>query len=388
MPNVTVLGAGGNIIKVPFTTSSNFALAQQVAASITAGVRSGALFPTQDTVGAVPSGKTGYFIATNPNTFAILPPGCDDVTDIAPNAVIIGSGDANELILGGTGGLTFYAPGGSGTIAAGGGSNNIFIQSNSSGNWVITTNSGNDSIIDQGVGFSSIDAGTGANVIQLGSGSYAVNSYGGDIIGAGSGSETIGLTGTTGDTISAGSSHLLFLGSNAASTVDGSLGSVTIFGDGGWFKGGAVGHNYINSGLGAATLIAAGDGDTLVGMGNAGHVFYAASGNETLDGSLSIGNDTFFAGTGNATITAGVVGRDVFGFIDSLAGGSDLIRNFVQGQDTVDLFGYGSNAVANALNSQVFNPTTQTATITLSDGTKITFTGQFRPLTSSDFHSG
>lgn len=387
MPNVTVLGAGGKIITVPFTTSSNFALARQVAESINAGVRSGTLFPAQDSVGAIPSGQTGYYIATDPDTFAVLPPGYADVTDIAPNAVITGSGDPNEMILAGAGGLTFYAPGGSGTVAAGGGANTMIIQPGSSGNWVITTNSGNDVIQDDGVGFSSINAGAGSNSIQLGDGRYLVNSFGGDNISAGAGFETIGLSGTTGDYVNANFSHLLFLGANAPSTVDGSSGSVTVYGDGGWFKGGTLGNNYISSGDGPATLIAGGSGDTLTGIGHSNHLFLAAAGNETLDGSVGTGNDTFFAGSGNALLRANAVGHNVFGFIDSLAGGNDIIQNFVQGHDTINLYGYGSNAVANALGSQIYNPAAQTATITLSDGTKITFTGLPRPLSGTDFHS-
>ena len=65
MPTVTVTGAHGQTVsRRIFDTAANAALAQQLAAAITAGVEDGSILPAVDTDGTplpLPPGATGAF---------------------------------------------------------------------------------------------------------------------------------------------------------------------------------------------------------------------------------------------------------------------------------------------------------------------------------------
>ena len=146
-------------------------------------------------------------------------------------------------------------------------------------------------------------------------------------------------------------------------------------------------------------MIGAGSGITIVGHGTAGDNLVAGSGSEDLVGSgdggndimfagsgadrmfAGSGNDTFVAATGGAQMVAGP-GNDLFVFSNGAAGSANAIVNFTQGQDHVALFGYGTNAVADALAhaSVAFGSTS----ITLADNTTITF-ANVTNLHSTDF---
>jgi hypothetical protein len=93
------------------------------------------------------------------------------------------------------------------------------------------------------------------------------------------------------------------------------------------------------------------------------------------------GNDTFVAAKGGAAMVAGP-GQDLFIFSNGAAGSANTILNFTQGQDHVAMFGYGTNAVADALANQTV--AFGSSTITLADSTTITFEGVTN-LHSSDF---
>jgi Ca2+-binding RTX toxin-like protein len=92
------------------------------------------------------------------------------------------------------------------------------------------------------------------------------------------------------------------------------------------------------------------------------------------------GSDTFFGGAGSSTMLGGS-GDDVFTFVKSLNGGTDLVMNFTS-LDKIDLQGYGSNAVKDALASQTY--ANGSVTITLPDNTRVTFAG-ITDLTKHDF---
>ena len=100
-----------------------------MAAAITAAVDSGALSSYSDKSGpppTLPHGTEGEFVQYRTG-LTILPPGYDAVVNAAKNATIVGLGWQYELVLSGTGGLTFWATGGSGSVVAGGGDNMVFI---------------------------------------------------------------------------------------------------------------------------------------------------------------------------------------------------------------------------------------------------------------------
>ena len=140
-----------------------------------------------------------------------------------------------------------------------------------------------------------------------------------------------------------------------------------------------------------STIYGGGSGDQLYSEGSSGSVITAASGNETLSGVFSYGNDSFkagsgsdeidlgtgkdtvVAGTGQDTVNAGS-SADLFRFVDlaNTAGGTTIIDGFKLGIDKLQLQGYGANAVTNAVaNAQVVNGST---VVTLPDSTKITLT--------------
>jgi Ca2+-binding RTX toxin-like protein len=386
MPTVTVTGANQQTVTLLYDTEANALLAQQLAAAISAGVQNMTIFAATDTDGPPPplqSGKTGEFVQTMDGT-TFLPPGYKAFVDTAATSIVFGSGDADESVLSSIGNMTFFATGGSGTVAAGGGNNFIMIPQTDAGNWAINTGTGDDTVFALGRGNDSIGTGGGRNAIQLGSGKATVTSTGDDTVLAGSGQETITALAAHDRLIYDGSSRLYYIGAlgSGGATVFAGTGSDTFFGSDGsnLVYGGTAGKNYLFAGTGPATLFGGGDGDQLWAVGLQAQALYAASGNETLNGALSRGADTFYGGTGATSIIGGQ-GGDTFVFTEGQAG-SDTITGFAHGRDTVDLQGYRPSEVANALkHAEVKDGST---TITLPDQTSITFVG-ITDLTAGDF---
>jgi Ca2+-binding RTX toxin-like protein len=385
MPTVTVAGANAQTVTLSFDTNSNAVLAGQLAAAITAGVHGGSILPAVDTDGPpppLPPGAIGEFIQTQDGT-TVLPSGYKAFVNTAPEAIVFGSGGAGESVLSSIGDLRFFATGGSGTVVAGGGNNFISIPATDKGPWSINTGNGDDTVAAAGGGNDTINAGGGHNAITLGAGKDIVKSTGDDTVFAGSGHETIGATGAHSDLVFGNSSQLFFVDTGGSATVFGGSGSDTFFGGTGpdLVHGGTGGDNLLFAGTGTATLFGGGNGDQLFAAGNAAQALHAGAGSETLFGGFSSGSDTFFGGSGAATITGGT-GNNLFVFTDGQAGGKDLIQNFVSGVDSISLSGYGPNAVADAVATQ--KHVGGSTTITLSDSTKITFTG-VPSLHASDF---
>ncbi len=403
MPSLTIKGAQSHSVTLAFSASANFDIAQQLAGAISAAVGNHTLLPFSSLNGpppALPPGTKGEFVVQT-GTATLLPSGYDAVVVKYPNSFVLGSGGDGESVLSGSGGMTFLAPAGSGTIAAGGGANNILIAPGSAGAWWIATGDGNDTIMANGNGNDTIQPGAGHNGIVLGAGNDLVQLTGHDSVSAGAGSTTIDATGAQDSYVQGSSGKLLFLGGKGPATVFGGTGSVTVVGDrhGGPMvaHGGTGGDNLLIAGGGAATLFGGGEGDQLY-AGGSNQALHAGTGNETLSAFLGghgdtlyggsghdqmiggAGSDTFIAGTGAATMTGGSH-ADLFAFIDGSAGGHDLIVGFTAG-DMIDLEGYGANAVRQALRSQTAGP--NGVTITLSDHTSITFAG-LNSLRASDF---
>jgi len=394
---VSVLGASGKPVFLNYDSSSNFLLAQELAATITKGVEAGTILPASDVTGPpppLPAGKSGEFVKTLSGLTA-LPPGYTAAVVTAPNAFLLGSGGVGQKVLTDEAtNLTFLARGGSGTVAAGGGTNQIMIPGSDNGSWSLNTGNGNDVIVAQGGGNDTIAAGTGQNAIQLGSGKDLVTSVGQDLIEAGTGSETVDGTGAVSDQVRGGASDLVFLGGSGPVTILGGTGSDTYIGSTASqgtavVLGGSAGNNYLFAGGGQTTLFGGGDGDQLFANGFAAQQLHAGSGNETLDGSLSFGQDTFFggsgtesivggagndtfvAGSGNATIDASFA-NNTFLFVNGSAGGTSLVQDLISpSQLKISLSGYGSNEEKYILATQTKVGTG--VSITLSDNTRVTF---------------
>jgi Ca2+-binding RTX toxin-like protein len=404
--NVTVPGTGGGTITLAYDSAANASLAANIAAALNDAVKAGTERVTGNASGppAPLGGKAGLFVQSLPG-LTMLPRGYADVVNSASNAVIFGSGDANEHILSGAGNLTFYATGGSGTIAAGGGDNLISIPVSDSGNWLIETGAGADTIADRGTGSDTIGAGPGNNAVSLGGGQYHVMSTGQDTITAGSGSTTVdasGSSGTASDLILAGSGKLVFIGGAGSATIVGGTGGATVIGGSGSIdaQGGTAGNNILTAGTAAATLFGANNGDVLTANGPGAQALFAGAGNETLTGGTATGADTFAGGSGKDQITGGIgadtfvggtgqatvgaVGSsNLFAFINGASGGSMVVNDLTNASQVhIALTGYGPNEAANAVASQV--PKANSVSITLSDNTQITF-ANITHLNSSNF---
>ena len=393
---VTIHGSSGQDIRIGYDKSSNFLLAQQVAAQINAGIAAGKIVTESDKNGpppTLPGGVTGAFVQTETPLFIMPPDYTIDLVTKHGSAVVLSSGASDETILSGSKtDLTFLAAAGSGTVVAGGGNNRLSV--NGSGNWSLYTGGGNDVIAALGAVNATIGAGAGHNAILLGSGKDVISSTGDDTIIGGSGAETVDATGARADFVQGNASHLLFIGGAGGATIFGGTGSDTYFGSEAsthkqLIVGGSAGNNFLFAGGGAATLGGGGNNDQLFAFGDRHQLLIAASGNETLSAALSTGNDTlkagsgndllvggagsdtFVGGSGNATVSSGFGGQ-VFEFINHAAGGTELVQNiFDPASIKIDLKGYGPGAINEALASQTVSH--GSVTIGLSDGTKVTF---------------
>ena len=352
--DVTVLGGGGKTFSLHFDSNANAHLAAVLAANISTGVLDHSISASNNSTPPLSPGQIGEFVDTHKHV-ASLPGGYNAVVNLEKSATIFGSGGEGESVLSGAGNLTFIATGGSGTVVASSGSkghqanedrsgddarsggNTIIIPKGDNGNWLIETGSGNDTISARGGGNDTIGAGAGHNLIRLGSGDDLIQSSGYDTIYAGTGAETVQATHGSHVVIFAGSSQLTYVGGSGSATIVGSKGQEEL------------------------------------------------SGNATLFGGGDSGHNRFVAAHGAATMTAGS-SSDTFVFSKGSAGGDDVIQHFRQGMDKVDLQGYGGKAVADAIQSQT-HPTASSSNLTLSDGTKISFS-DVTNIKTTDFKLG
>jgi len=196
---------------------------------------------------------------------------------------------------------------------SGGGNANVHIYGNGS----VAAGNGNDTITINDSGHITVGAGSDQLTINGMSGMIVQHNSGAMV-----GHDTINL-GHGNDTISE-AGH---------ATVYGAFGSATIEGGTFQFLGVAAAH----SGSQAFTYqeIAHTGNATLVG-GDYATQFVGGSGNVVMQGGT--GNDTFVGGTGNSTMIGGT-GHNLFEISCHGFRGSDVITNFVSGNDTLYLEG-------------------------------------------------
>jgi Ca2+-binding RTX toxin-like protein len=406
-------------------TGTSLTLAQQLAATLNAlAAKGGSALTVSSITGggspaAVPSGSTGeLIIAGSVGGGVPIPSSYSYVVNVDSSPVTIGA--ANQSIISGTVGGTFYDSGNA-TVAAGAGNNQLLLSG--TGYFGAVDGGGNDTIFASGSG--TISGSNGANILSAGSTSTSSNmvySQGaGDFVAAQGGAVTVAASGTstgilgsgansltvfntgTGTTISGGTANstvvnsgsMVFIGASAGSTIYGSTGGTqTVFGGSGlltYFTGASQGT--VVGGTVAPTLIG-GAGGSVVYTGNAvGATFLAGSGNESINASLSTkanllvggtdstgsnymaagsANDTLFGGAGAGSLFGGA-GSDTFAFFKSVTTGqSDYVFNF-SSTDSMFLVGYGASQAATALANA--SSTGGSTTLTLTDNTKITFVG-------------
>jgi Ca2+-binding RTX toxin-like protein len=266
----------------------------------------------------------------------------DYISDFDPSDRITIASRGNTIITG-SGADTITVTSGDNTIEAGDGANTITA---TSGLNSITTGSGADTITTGGLAGigNTINAGDGANTIATGAGNDIV--YTGvdiDTITTGAGDDTIHITGGT-DTIAAGAGNDTLIVDFSAATAAVSINALA--------GTAAAGYAGNISGLGIATF---------AGVEN--FEITSGSSNDTI--TTGAGNDAINAGGGHDVIFGGE-GADIFVF--ELGSGNDIISDFEQGVDMIDVSGYG---FAN-FNTLAINVGTENSVINFGAGNTVT----------------
>ncbi|WP_419758000.1 hypothetical protein [Acidisoma sp.] len=176
------------------------------------------------------------------------------------------------------------------------------------------------------------------NTTWLGTGGHGHNKIyaeGKDTIFAGNGALTV----------VGGSQALLFIGGRGPAHVDLGSGSASLFG--------SIGPVSVDGGSGTVTF------DDKVSKG---HDFFK-TGTGQAQVTLGGGSATVEGGTGASTVTAGT-GHDIFEFVASHSGGSEIIKDFNPHKDKIEFSGHFTSIVEKMAVGGL--------EITLKDGTKIT----------------
>ncbi len=209
--------------------------------------------------------------------------------------VTLTGGTNGQTVLGSDGGLSYTSTAGSATVVAGGGANYVSLAGTAGGE--VDLGPGNDTVLG-GDGPTTIEAGAGSNSIVAGAGATHVVSTGQDTVQAGSGSVTVLGSNTTPES-------LLYIGNGggARDSVDGGIGSVTVYAaGGGQFTGGSAGSNVLITGTTSSSVTLTGGGNNDYLEGDApGALLVAGNGLETLV--AKVDGDTL-AGSANSTASA------------------------------------------------------------------------------------
>ena len=360
---------------------------------------------------SVPSGSTGAMTATtnlqldigdvgNP-AGQIVGNGMSTVTasgysaifdsSVSPVNITFGGNSAGETVVAGSGGgFLTLDDNTNATIIAGDGTYHIG-HGNGTGTMSIAAGNGNDTIADL-QGNATISTGSGNNFINLYSGQDVITlrATGGtganaDQISAGIGSESVSVAGNAADQvyILENESFLSFTNGSVASTIRG--GGTSVLGGGGatTINAGGTGtvtwegesYNFFTGGVSAGNSNA-NYGDQVTDNSSSNDTLIGGNGLTTINAAGSTGNVWLETGNGNATLIGSSVGGadtfEVFG----LSGGSHSVT--IQNWSSSDTFMLSGQTV-----NQTDNPTvaggqfalSSTGTLTLNDGTVITFSG-------------
>lgn len=426
----TVTG-GGQTTFINVGSNDANGVAQALANVISAGLQGGTLTRVASAQNNPPTGSGVATISTSGAPVLINAPGVSvDLINATSSTTtvggasqnIVGSGLPNQQVLGDNENITYFTNGGGGSFIFGDG-NDIFGTPTIGGGVIsnIQTGTGNDTINIYS-GIATVSAGLGSNVINTGmtgttsnvlifaSGNDAIRSTGG------SGTDTV-IAGNGNTVITEATKNLVFNGQGGTGhvTVNGGLGSETVLAGpgGGVIGGGAAGNNLLYGGTagGASTLFGGGNNDVLFARtSSATTVLIAGAGNETLTGAASTSNNVYIAGangnttvgggtgndsvyvgnpgtttafSGNVAIDAGL-GSDLISFTNRGSGvtANVLINNFQSSStgdnDQLQLIGFSNQQAA------ITNAAASAGTVTLSDGTRITF-GTAVNLNNSNF---
>ena len=398
-PNTSVWGGASQVTIVDAAITTLSEGAGNVAATLTGAGEVLAGNNQSDTLTAAGKAET---ISAGAGANLLIASGANDTISAqgTNDTLVGGSGGATfqiasvasgEAVFAGTGAVSVTDAGMNDTIQGGGGQLNV------------TTSGSNASVVGatvptQSGGFNVTDIGI-ANTIVGGLGATAVSLAGSDaLVTGGLGALFVMTTAAAtpslqvrasalsmrpnGSFVRGGAGLLNFVGGTGPSTLIGGSGNATVFG-----------------GSGVTLVVGGAGGAVTYANTTSGGLFYEGlSGNETIDASLSKGNSSMWGGsdptghnlliggTGIDFISAGA-GADTlaggggvgwFSFFKAVVGPSanDVVSNF-SSLDHLVLVGYGPGAdVAAIAGATTANGST---TITLSDNTKITFTGMSNP---------
>lgn len=438
MPTVTVLGANSQPVSLSYAASDTAFAAQVLANTIMTDLQAGALTAVNYTGGTLPAQSNAALVVSGAAGGLVQQPsGYNVLVDNAPDQIaVLGPSGSAQRVLAADGGLLYYfGTASSGTVLAGDGNNfvtntdpNTGAMPATGGVYNIILGNGNN-VVSLERGQSTIATGTGMNLVALGKSNSQVNAVGGQttIIGdvspgaaPGSGSDTVNAGGGF-VSVYGGFSNLTFVGGTGTVTVQGAGGSDTVFANGstGLFAAGVAGNSVIvggNTGAAAVStfvdasgfhvtsgqvLVGIANGDQLVAGQSGAEYLQAGAGNETLNGSQSTGDNTYFAGnnvnfpdgtfyavtqistgagastvfggSGFSTVTAGS-GNTTFSFVQGVAaGGTMTVTNFDPAHEQVRLYNYAAGTAAAAVAGAQVGP--GGTVVTLSDNTRIVFQG-------------
>ncbi|WP_238364778.1 calcium-binding protein [Mesobacterium pallidum] len=238
----------------------------------------------------------------------------------------------------------------------------VQLQAGETGDRLTLTNSGTisvsnlDGLAIQGSSTTDIIRNTGLidGDVDLGDGNDAFRSGAGLISGTidgGTGNDTIG-GGAEDNRIEGGGGADLIYGGAGDDSLSSNWGGDTIFGGDGddtidagngydlaW---GGAGHDRIDMGSGQDTAHGGAGDDTIRAGGDGGDVLFGDAGDDVIV-STGAGGDQIHGGLGNDTMTGGD-GKDTFHF--NKAAGHDVITDFADGEDSLDLTVFGTGFAA------------------------------------------
>ncbi|MCC1492988.1 calcium-binding protein [Cognatishimia sp. F0-27] len=253
-----------------------------------------------------------------------------DMQERDSSQMLVGNG-MDELIDGGLGMDTINAGAGDDTVLGGDGGDNVM---GMAGADMLMGGEGDD-MVNGGSGDDTLDGGIGMDVILGGRGMDMVTGGADNDIIAGLGDADTLDGGTGMDMISGGGGMDMIMGGAGADSLFGVAGDDEIMGDAGDdLIGGGAGGDRLFGGDGM-DFISGGAGDDLVVGGNGMDILIAGDGDDIMGG-----------GAGDDRLTGGA-GADEFHF--DAGTGTDIVRDFTQGEDVISLLDDGAISFANSM---------------------------------------